>query len=212
MPLKREVLYPIFLKCVQFVGDDQFWRETFEDLAYGIVYGGAYITKGVMCCKVKGKEFVYKFNEKEPERVFQDVTRLLREKLNIMSRNERKAMIDELMEVEQNMNQMKNVEWGEIKKKSVKDILFQNFLIKMKYQYELRDSQMKKLYNTINLALMLKSIKNGDITYRNGEIQEIRGIHFVRGRYRVDLDIYSGLEDECGKAVEKKDARKLRYL
>lgn len=212
MPLKREVLYPIFLKCVQFVGDDLFWRETFEDLSYGIVYGGAYITKGVMCCKVKGKEFVYKFNEKEPERVFQDVTRLLREKLNIMSRNERKAMIDELMEVEHSMNQMKNVEWGEIKKKSVKDILFQNFLIKMKYQHELRDSQMKKLYNTISLALMMKSLKNGDITYRNGEIQEIRGIHFTRGRYRVDLDIYSGLEDECGKAVEKKDARKLRYL
>lgn len=212
MPLKREVLYPIFLKCVAFVGDDQFWRETFEDLAYGIVYGGAYIMKGVMCCKVKGKEFVYKFNDKEPERVFADVTRLLREKLNIMSRNERKAMIDELVEVEQSMNQMKNMEWSDIKKKSMKDILFQNFLIKMKYQYELRDSQMKKLYSTINLALMLKSIKNADIQYRNGEIQEIRGFHFSRGKYRVDLDVYSGLEEDNSKSSERKDARKLRYL
>lgn len=212
MVLKREVVYPIFLKCVQFVQDDVFWRETFEELSYGICYGGAYITKGVLCSKVKGKEFVYKFIDKEPERVFNDVMRLLREKLNIMSKNERKAMIDEMMEIEQSVAQLKNMEWGEIKKKSIKDILFQNFLIKMKYQYDLRDVQMKKLYNTINLGLMLKSLKNSDILYRNGEIQEIRGFNFSRGRCRVDLDIYSGLEEECNKSVEKKDARKLRYL
>jgi hypothetical protein len=189
-----------------------FWRETFEDLAYGICYGGAYITKGVMCSKVKGKEFVYKFNDKEPERICTDVTRLLREKLNIMSKNERKAMIDEMMEADQHNAQLRNMEWNEIKKKSIKDILFQNFLIKMKYQYELRDSQMKKLYNIINLCLLLKSLKNTDIVYKNGEIQEIKGFHFSKSRYRVDLDIYSGLDEDGGKSVEKRDVRKLRYL
>jgi hypothetical protein len=210
--MKREVLYPIFLRCVPFVGEDMFWRETFEDLAYGICYGGAYITKGVMCSKVKGKEFVYKFNDKEPERICTDVTRLLREKLNIMSKNERKAMIDEMMEADQHNAQLRNMEWNEIKKKSIKDILFQNFLIKMKYQYELRDSQMKKLYNIINLCLLLKSLKNTDIVYKNGEIQEIKGFHFSKSRYRVDLDIYSGLDEDGGKSVEKRDVRKLRYL
>ena len=212
MPLKREVLYPIFLKCVPFVQNDLFWKETFEDMAYGICYGGSYITKGVLCSKVKGREFVYKFSDREPEKVYTDVMKLLRDRLNIMSRNERKAMIDEIVQMEANLNNVKNMEWSEIKKKSLKDILFQNFLIRMKYQHELRDSQVKKLYKTINLGLMLKSIKNTDIRYENGEIQEIRGISFTRGRYRVDFDIYSGLEDEVGKAVEKKDAKLLRYL
>lgn len=212
MPLKREVLYPLFLKCVPFVQNDLFWKETFEDLAYGVAYGGSYITKGVLCSKVKGKEFVYKFIDKEPERVCVDVMRLFKEKLNIMSKNERKAMIDEMEELEQGLKQLRFVEWSEIKKKSLKDILFQNYVIRMKYQYELRDVQVKKLYNTINLGLLLKSIKNTDITYVDGEIQEIRGFHFAKGKYRVDMDIYSGLEEEIGKASEKKGQKRLRDL
>lgn len=210
--MKREVLYPIFLKCVPFVQNDLFWKETFEDMAYGICYGGSYITKGVLCSKVKGREFVYKFSDREPEKVYADVMRLLRDRLNIMSRNERKAMIDEIVQMEANLNNLRNMEWSEIKKKSLKDVLFQNFLIKMKNTYELKDPQVKKLYKTINLGLMLKSIKNSDIVYTDGEIQEIRGFSFSRGRYRVDLDIYSGLEEEVGKSVEKKDAKLLRYL
>lgn len=212
MPLKREVVYPIFLKCVQYVQHDLFWRETFEDLAYGIAYGGSYLTKGVLCCKVKSKEFVYKFIDKEPERVCHDVTRLLKEKLNIMSRNERKAMLDEMAEVDESLKNMRHTEWSEIKKKSLKDILFQNFLIRMKYEYDLRDVQVKKLYSTINLALMLKSIKNTDIQYENGEILAIRGFAFAKGRYRVDMDLYSGLEDEVAKQSDKKDEKRLRFL
>lgn len=212
MPLKREVLYPVFLKCVPFVQNDLFWKDTFEDLAYGVCYGGAYITKGVLCSKVKSKEFVYKFNDKEPEKICQDVIRLLKEKLNIMSKNERKAIIEEMVEVEESLSHMRRTEWSDIKKKSLKDILFQNFLIRMKYQWELKDSQVKKLYNTLNLALMLKSVKNTDIVYENGEIQEIRGFHFSKGRYRITLDLYSGLEEECVKNTEKKDVKLLRYL
>lgn len=212
MPLKREVVYPIFLKCVPYVQNDVFWKETFEDLAYGICYGGAYITKGVLCSKVKSKEFVYKFNDKEPERICQDVMRLLKEKLNIMSRNERKAILEEMVEVEQSLNNMRRTEWVEIKKKSLKDILFQNFVIRMKSEFELKDSQVKKLYNTINLGLMLKSIKNSDIVYENGEIRELRGFHFSKGRYRVSMDLYSGLEDDSSKSVEKKDVKLLRCL
>ena len=73
----------------------------------------------------------------------------------------------------------------------------------------------KKKHNGITSkygANSLKSLKNTDIMYKNGEIQEIKGFHFSKNRYRVDLDIYSGLEEEGGKSVEKRDARKLRYL
>lgn len=212
MPLKREIIYPIFLKCVPFVQNDMFWKETFEDLAYGIAYGGSYISKGVLCSKVKGKEFVYKFIDKEPEKICMDIIKLLKEKLNIMSKNDRKILIDEFKEVEENLKNLRSTEWSEIKKKSLKDILFQNYLIKMKYQYDLKDIQIKKIYNTINLGIMLKSIKNSDIIYADGEIKEIKGFVFTKGRYRIEIDIYSGLEDDVQKSVEKKDEKRLRYL
>lgn len=212
MPLKRDVIYPIFLKCLPFVENDLFWKETFEELSYGISYQGSYISKGFLCSNVKGKEFVYKFINKEPEKICTDVIKLLKEKLNIMSKNDRKALIDEFEEVERNLKNLKNMEWSEIKKKSLKDILFQNYLIKIKNKYDLRDSQVKKLYNAINLGMMLKSLKNSDIVYYDGEIHDIKGIKFSKGRYNIDMDIYSGLDEEVSKTIEKKEEKLLKYL
>jgi hypothetical protein len=212
MPLRRDVIYPIFLKCIDYIENDTFWRETFEELSYGNCYQGSYINKGFICSNVKGKEFIYKFIDKEPEKIYQDVTKLFKEKLNIMSRNDRKILIDEFEEVEKNLKAIKNTEWSEIKKKTLKDIIFQNFLIKAKKTYELSDYQLKKIYNSINLGLMLKSIKNSDIIYEEGEIKEIKGIIFSKGKYKIDIDIYSGLDEEVSKTVEKKDRKLLRYL
>ncbi len=211
MPLKRDVIYPIFLKCLSYT-EDLFWKETFEELAYGNCYQGSYISKGFLCSNVKGKEFVYKFMDKEPEKIFNDISKLLKDKLNIMSKNDRKVLIDEFSEVENSLKMMKNMEWSDIKKKSLKDMLFQNFLIKMKYKYELKDYQVKCLYNLINLGLILKSIKNSDIIYENGEIKEINGFVFIKGKYKVEIDIYSGLDEEISKNFNKRDDRLLRNL
>jgi hypothetical protein len=210
-PVRRDVIYPIFLKCISYIEDD-FWKETFEEMSYGNCYQGSYISKGFLCSNVKGKEFVYKFIDKEPSKIYHDVSKLLKEKLNIMSKNDRKILISEFEEVEKIIKLAKNTEWAEIKKKSYKDILFQNFLIKMKNEYDLRENQIKRLYNSINLGLMLKSIKNSDIIYKNGEILEIKGIQFTKNKYKIDIDIYSGLDEEVSKIVEKKNDKLLRDL
>ena len=161
---------------------------------------------------MKGKEFVYKFIDKEPGRIYTDVSRILKEKLNILSKNDRKVMLNEFEEVERSIQQVKQSDWNDIKKKSLKDILFQNFLIRMKQSHELRDVQVRCVYNAINLGLMLKSIKTTDVVYEDCEIKEIKGFHFSKGKYRIDMDIYSGLEDEVVKVVEKKEEKRLRDL
>lgn len=211
MPLKRDVIYPIFLKCIPYT-EDTFWKETFEELSYGNCYQGAYISKGYICSNVKGKDFVYKFIDKDPKKIYFDITKLLKEKLNIMSKNDRKILIDEFEEVEECLKSFKNIDWVDIKKKSLKDILIQNFLIRVKKDYELSIGQMKRLYNTINLGLMLKSIKNSDIVYENGEIEEIIGISFSKGKYCIGIDIYSGLDEDVCKTIDKKDVKCLRDL
>ena len=129
-----------------------------------------------------------------------------------MSKNDRKILINDFEEIQNNIKSLKNMEWENIKKKSLKDILFQNYLIHMKETYELRDVQIKKLYNLINLGLMLKSIKNSDIIYEEGKIKDIKGIVFTKGKYKIELDIYSGLDDEITKSIEKKEEKLLRNL
>ena len=79
MPLKRDVIYPIFLKCISYSENDTFWKETFEELSYGICFQGSYINKGFICSNVKGKEFTYKFIDKEPEKIYNDITKLFKD-------------------------------------------------------------------------------------------------------------------------------------
>ena len=194
MPIKRDIIYPIFLKTIQYT-EDIFWKDTFENLSYAICPSGSYISKGFLCSSVKGKEFVYKFIDKEPERIYNDIYGLLKLKLNIMSKNERSILLKEFEEVEENIRKIKTCTWNEIKKKGTKDILLQNFLIEMKQKYELRIGQIKKLYNLINLCMILKSISTVDIEYTDGEIKNINGITFTKGKYKVDIDIYKNIDN-----------------
>lgn len=193
MPLKRDIIYPIFLKTVQYT-EDSFWKDTFENLSYGICPIGSYISKGFICSSVKGKEFVFKFSDKEPQVIYNEVFRLLKEKLNIMSKNERGILLKEFEEVEQSIKKLRTCTWNEIKKKGTRDILFQNYLIHMKKKYELKMGQIKKLYSIINLCLTLKSISNSDIDYADGEIKSIVGITFSKEKYKVDIDIYKNID------------------
>jgi hypothetical protein len=193
MPIKRDIIYPIFLKTIPFTNDN-FWKDTFENLSYSICPTGCYISKGFLCSNVKGKEFVYKFIDKDIEQIYKDIYKLFKEKLNIMSKNERSILLKEFEEVEENIRKLRSCDWNEIKKKSTKDILFQNYLIEMKNQFELKNIQIKKLYNVMNLCIILKSISSSDIHYENGKILYINGITFSKGKYKVDIDIYKNID------------------
>ena len=195
MPLTREIKYPFFLKCLQYTNDN-YWKVLFEDLAYDICPISTYISKGLFCCSQSSKEFTYKIPFDDPEKIFKDVTRILK-KNNFMSSDDRKIIEDEINEIEIKNKELRNYDWNSIKKKSIKDMLFQNYLIEMKKKYNLKSIQIKKIYNFINLGLLLKHIKNSDITYNNGKIEDIKCITFSHstnpqnpnGKYKCNLDI-----------------------
>ena len=63
MPLRKEIVYPIFLECCQYT-EDTFWESIFTDLAYGKPPYGTYISKGFLCCTHKKKDFSYKIEKK----------------------------------------------------------------------------------------------------------------------------------------------------
>ena len=63
MPIRKEIVYPIFLECVESI-EDTFWKNTFEDLAYGKSPHGTYISNDFLICKSKDKEFNYKIERK----------------------------------------------------------------------------------------------------------------------------------------------------
>ena len=62
---------------------------------------------------------------------------------------------------------------SKIKKKAIKDIMVENYLIKMKREKGLSIAQIKNILQWINLRLFLKILPLKNILVENGEIVEI---------------------------------------
>ena len=92
--------------------------------------------------------------------------------------------------------------WKDIKKKNIKDLLFELYVIDMKKKYNLSDKVSKYLFSIICIALMLKSITNKDIFYENGKIVSINGITFENENFKFDRNIYLNSDTICIDTIE----------
>ena len=188
MPLKKEIVYPIFLECCQYT-TDTFWENVFEDLAYGKTPYGTYISRDFLCCSYRKKDFSYKIERKETRKVYEEVHNLLVNKLGLISPQERvkqKKLFDEY----ENSMRFSRDSWSSIRKKSVKELLIELFVPRMKNKYSLTLKESKHLLSVIFMAMVFKVITSDDIEYDKGMIQSIDGIKFSKGKVIVDRDLY----------------------
>lgn len=195
---KKDILYPIFLECLQYT-TDTFWENIFEDLAYGKTPYGTYINKNFLCCNYKNKEFSYKIEKKNADQLYNDVFNLLAKKLGLLSLIDKLNKKIDFNNIEDDLkNNRKN--WNNIRKKNIKDLLIENFVIEMKNKYSLSTKDACKLISTIFIALIFKVITVKDIHYNDGIITGIDGISFDHKEVIVERDIYK-IENEYRKCI-----------
>lgn len=188
MPFKKDIVYPIFIECLQFT-EDIFWENIFEDLAYGKTPYGTYLSKDFLCCKYKKKDFSYKIERKEPKILYEEVYDLLANKLGLLSSEEKIKKKRLFNELETNLKDSgKN--WVDIKKKNIKETLIEVYVTKMKNKYSLSIAQARYLLSIIFIAIVFKVITNKDIEYENGVIHNIKGIDFIKKQIIVEKDLY----------------------
>ncbi len=189
MPLKKEIVYPIFLECCQYA-KDTFWENVFEDLAYGKVPYGTYISKDFLCCSYRKKEFSYKIERKAVKQVHDEVYHLLVTKLRLFSPEERVKQKKAFDDYENNMKFSRN-SWAGIRKKSIKELLIELFVTRMKKEYSLSLKQSRQLLSSIFMAMVFKVITSNDIKYNDGCIQSINGIDFEKGQVIIKRNLYN---------------------
>ena len=189
MPAKKEIIYPIFLECCQFA-EDTFWENIFEDLAYGKYPYGTYINKGFICCSYKGKEFSYKIERKDPQILYDDLYGLFSTRLGILSQKEKLKKRLDFHEVEKNIKESRQ-KWSDIRKKNIKDLLIERYVIKLRHENSLSIKQAKYLLSLISLAILFKIITSKNITYEEDEIKNIEGIEIVDGKIMLKHSIYN---------------------
>jgi len=188
MPIRKEIIYPIFLECCQYA-DDTFWENIFEDLAYGKAPYGTYISKDFLCRNYKKKEFNYKIENKEASKMYDEVYSLLTKKLGLLSQKEkvkkRKAFID----AEESIKESRK-NWSDIRKKNIKELLIELYVTRMKNKHSLSIKQARYLLSIIMISLIFKVIVAEDIDYRDGSIHRIEGIDFTKNHIFIERDLY----------------------
>ena len=189
MPIKREIVYPIFLECCQFT-DDKFWENVFEDLAYGKTPYGTYISKDFLCCSYKKKEFSYKIEKKLPKDVYNDVYDLLTNKLGLLSPLEKSKKRKIFKDIEEDITESRK-NWNDIKKKNIKELLIELYVTRMKNKHSLTLKQARYLLSIIFVGMIFKVITNKDVHYENGKIEHIDGIEISQKKIDVKKDLYN---------------------
>ena len=188
MPIKKEIIYPVFLECCKF-STDSFWENMFEDLAYGKTPHGTYINKNFLCCSYKNKEFSYKIERKDPIELYTDIYNLLTRKLGMMSHMEKIKKRIDFHETESRIKEFRQ-DWGNIRKKNIKDLLVERYVIDMKNKHSLTVKQATYLLSIIFIAIVFKVITSKDIEYSDNKIQNIDGIEFTTKKIIIKRNIY----------------------
>lgn len=188
MPVKKEIIYPLFLECCQFT-EDIFWENIFEDLAYGITPYGTYINKGFLCCNYKDKEFSYKIEKKDSEILYNDIYNLLAKKMGLLSQQDKLKKKVDFGLMEDEIKEYRK-SWSNIRKKNIKDLLIENYVIDMKNKYSLTIKQARDLLSQIFIAMVFKTINIKNINYEDGKIISIDGIKFAKKKVIFEKSIY----------------------
>ena len=178
--MKYKLIYPFFIECLQHASD-KFWKNVFEDLAYGITPAGTYINKDFLTCNYKDKEFIYKIQKKDPKELHDEIYNIFKNKLALLSRDEiinRKKIV----ESKAVCKVADYTCWADIKKKNIKEFLIERYAIKIKNKYNLSITQTKYLVSIIFLAFIFKIFSSNDIEICDGQIINIKGIDYERGK------------------------------
>ena len=201
MPVKREILYPIFLECCTFA-EDMFWESVFEDLAYGKVPYGAFISNKSICCTYKDKQFVYKIEDKDPQTLYTEVYNVLSKKLSVSSQKDKTKKTLEFYDNE--TDSLSYNSWTAIRKKNVQDYLVEDYVIRMKKQHSLSLVQTKYLQAVILVGRSLKLVTARDIVMEDGRIESIKCISFSRKKIFLEKDLSCTMSPVASAVVLEK--------
>ena len=188
MPLRKEIVYPIFLECCQHT-EDTFWESIFTDLAYGKPPYGTYISKGFLCCTHKKKDFSYKIEKKDSKKLHDEVYTILNKKLGILSHKDKVSKRIRFSQIENSLKDDLHT-WNNIKKKNTRELMIELYVTRMKEKHSLTIKQARFLLSIVFTALIFKVITSNDIVYKNEKVESISGIDFLNKKIIIEKNLY----------------------
>ena len=97
-----------------------------------------------------------------------------------------------------------NTSWVSIKKKNIKQLMIENFVITTKRKYGLSTVQAKKILSYIIIGLIFKTIDNNDIDFQEGKIISISGFEFEKNTFTIPKNLFEFENSAAQPANSKK--------
>jgi hypothetical protein len=191
----RELLYPIFMQ-VYLLCENVFWKSIFNDIAHGDMPYEIFIDDEYLYAK----DITYYYKDKPLKTIETDI-------INIYNST---IFTDNELEQMDSMLYQDFDSWTNIKKKSVKDVLIEKYILLMGKQFNIPMKKLQKIYKLIILAINFKIISNHDIYYNTGThyIDKIAGIDFST-KTPVSIHINSVVKPSCIKHNNKLNIQKM---
>jgi hypothetical protein len=170
------VTHPIFLRCCQYLSDP-FWIYLFEDMAYGKCPYGIILKDNCIYSVLKNREFTYSLlqSDKDTKTMCEDLCTIFSSKLHLLSQKDHFRYRTECQDYVTNyMNNM--YQWNDIRKKSLKDLLLEQYSLTQKQKYNYSYAFTRKLFAIVFIGIQFKTILSKHIHYRNRSIRNIDGV------------------------------------
>ena len=135
-------------------------------------------------------------------------------KLGILSKKEKVIKRVTFHEVESRIKKHRE-EWGNIRKKNIKDILIERYVSDVKQKYSLSVKQAKRLLSIIFMAIVFKVITSDDIDYHDGKIHNIKGFKYTRSNIVFNRQLYdtnANISPVCEQDTKKMSDNWEKYL
>jgi hypothetical protein len=189
MTIKKHILYPFFL-VTSANQKSEFWKNVYENLAYGISVENCYIQNNALCYSNEKITLSVKLDQSDPS-LEDNIYNMLIDN-NLLSDSE-KNMIKIDSFIHKYMENQHDNKWFNIKKKNIKDIILEKYVITQKKTNNLSNKQTKQLLTFLIVALLFKSITHTEITFSNNTISNIDGIEFSNQNIIIHKNLFENV-------------------
>ena len=127
--------------------------------------------------------------------MYDDIYDIFKNKFGLLSKNDKLNKNKLFLKKQKEINDLLNKDWYTIKRKNIRIMLIEKFVINKTKKYDLTLKQSKQLYNMIILGLLFKTINKSNIVYNNQNIKEIKSISFKKNFFKFNKNIYNFKND-----------------
>lgn len=155
---------------------DPFWQQVLSDMALNKFPKGMYVHDDHVYCKIKNREFMYKYKDKTADEIALQLCDLVRQNLYMVS------IQDHSNNMTMNQGKLTHDDspnsWTAIKKKSMRETIILKFVLSKCNEHDFSRETKSSLFNSILLHILFKDISHNDILYNDNQIHSINGLTF----------------------------------